>query len=63
MNKYYFCRILLSIFSYIKKKKYLSLYGIYKTAKLQKSKTGNKNYDLEVENNFADKFKEYISLN
>ena len=55
--------LLLSILAYIKKEKYLSLYGIYKAAKLQKCTTGNKNYDLKIQNNFADKFKEYISVN
>lgn len=35
--------LLLSILAYIRKDKYLGLYGIYKATKLQKSTTGNKN--------------------
>ena len=55
--------LLLSILAYIRKEKYLSLYGIYKATKLQKSTTGSKNYDLKIQNNFVDKFREYISVN
>ena len=55
--------LLLSILAYIKNDKFLNLYGIYKAAKLQKSTTGNKNYDLKIQNNFVEKFKEYISVN
>lgn len=54
--------LLLSILAYIRKDKYLALYGIYKSTKLQRSTTGNKSYDLTVQQNFVEKIKEYISV-
>ena len=54
--------LLLSILAYIKKEKYLLLYGIYKTTKLQRSTTGSKNYDIKIESDFVDKIKEYVSV-
>jgi hypothetical protein len=48
--------------AYIKKEKYLLLYGIYKTTKLQRSTTGSKNYDIKIESDFVDKIKEYVSV-
>lgn len=40
--------LLLSILAYIKKDKYLALYGIYKSTTLQRSTTGNESYDLKI---------------
>ena len=53
---------MLSILAYIRKDKYLSLYAIYKTTKLQRSTRGIKHYDIEIQSNFVDKIKEYISV-
>jgi len=55
--------LLLSILAYIRKEKYLKLYGIYKSMKLQRSTTGCKNYDIQVQGNFAENIKNYISVN
>ena len=54
--------LLLSILSYIKKEKYLELYGIYKTIKLQRSTTGCKSYDIKIQTNFIEKIQEYVSV-
>ena len=54
--------LLLSILAYIRKEKYLYLYGIYKSAKLQRSTTNCKNYDIEIENRFADNISNYVSV-
>ena len=54
--------LMLSILAYIRKDKYLSLYAIYKTTKLQRSTIGSKHYDIEIQSNFVDKIKEYISV-
>ena len=54
--------LLLSILVYIKKDKYLILYGIYKATKLQRSKTGKKNYDIRIQANFVNKIKEYVTI-
>lgn len=55
--------LLLSILAYIKKEKYLALYGIYKATKLQRSTVGTKNYDIKIQPNFIEKINEYISVN
>ena len=54
--------LLLSILAYIKKEKYLELYGIYKTIKLQRSTTGCKSYDIKIQTNFIEKIQEYVSV-
>lgn len=53
---------MLSILAYIPKDKYLSLYEIYKTTKLQRFIIRSKHYDIEIQSNFEDKLKEYISV-
>ena len=55
--------LLLSILAYIRKDKYLSLYGIYKVTKLQRSTTGYKNYDIKIDNNFIEKIQQFVSVN
>ena len=55
--------LLLSILAYIRKDKYLSLYGLYKASKLQRSTVGYKNYDIKIGNDFAEKIREFISVN
>ena len=55
--------LLLSILAYIRKDKYLSLYGIYKVTKLQRSTTGYKNYDIKIYNNFVEKIQSFVSVN
>ena len=55
--------LLLSILAYIRKDKYLSLYGIYKVTKLQRSTTGYKNYDIKIDNNFVEKIQQFVSVN
>lgn len=46
--------LLLSVLAYIRKDKYLALYGLCKEIKLQKSITGNKNYDIKIQPNLAE---------
>lgn len=55
--------LLLSILAYIRKEKYLHLYGIYKSTKLQRSTTGCKNYDIQIQGNFVENIKNYTSVN
>ena len=50
--------LLLSILAYIRKEKYL--YWIYKSTKLQRSTTGCKNYDIQIQGNFVENIKKYI---
>ena len=47
--------LLISILSYIRKDKYLSLYGIYKVTKFQRSTMRYKNYNIKIDNNFVEK--------
>ena len=54
---------MLSILAFIRKEKYLQLYGIYKATKLQRSTTGCKNYDIQVQGNFAENIQNYVSVN
>jgi hypothetical protein len=53
--------LLLSILAYIKKDKYLELYGIYKATKLQRATMGTRNFDIKVQTNFIEKIKEFVS--
>lgn len=54
--------ILLSILAYIRKEKYLELYGLYKATKIQRATTGSRNYDITIQSNFVEKIKEYVSI-
>lgn len=55
--------LLLSILAYINREKYLALYAIYKSTKLQRSTIGARNYDIKVEPNFIEKINEFMSIN
>jgi hypothetical protein len=55
--------LLLSILAYIRKDKYLRLYQIYKSTKLQRSTTGCKKYDIQIQGNFVENIQNYVSVN
>lgn len=50
--------LLLSKLAYIKREKYLALYAIYKSTKLQRSTIWARNYDIKVQPNFIENINE-----
>lgn len=54
--------LLLSILAFIKKEQYLELYGMYKNERIQRSTIGNRNYDINIQNHFINKIREYVSV-
>ena len=51
--------LLLSILFYVKRDKYLNLYGIYKTKKVEKAINGIKVYNATIKDDLFDKLKTY----
>ena len=54
--------LLLSILFYVKRDKYLNLYGIYKTKKIERAINGIKVYNVKIKDDLFDKLKAYMSV-
>ena len=54
--------LLLSILFYVKRDKYLNLYGIYKTKKVERAINDIKVYNVKIKDDIFDKLKTYTSV-
>ena len=54
--------LLLSILFYVKRDKYLNLYGIYKTKKVERAINGIKVYNVKIKDELFDKLQTYTSV-
>ena len=54
--------LLLSILFYVKRDKYLNLYGIYKAKKVERAINGIKVYNVKIKDDLFDKLKTYTSV-
>ena len=54
--------LFLSILFYVKRDKYLNLYGIYKTKKVEREINGIKVYNVKIKDDLFDKLQTYTSV-
>lgn len=54
--------LLLSILFYIKRDKYLNLYGLYKNKKIERATNGIKVYNIKIKDDLFNKLRNYSSV-